>query len=285
MKPIVYHPSPALYAQLIRPENSHKGLFGSVAVVGGHVGMVGAAILAGRAALATGAGKVCLHVMDERLVVDVFAPELMVRGALDDLGTANAIAVGMGLGQSQAAQAVLHHVLTYVDKPMVLDADALNLIAQQTELQTQLKNLKQPPVLTPHPAEAARLLGCTTDDVQADRVLAAQTIAAKYSCIVVLKGMGSVVAQPDGVCRINPTGSSALSVAGQGDMLSGMMAALLALDLPPFEAVCLAVYWHGWAGQTYETQAGGVVGLNSHDMMRLIRQVVNQALSQTLNSD
>ena len=148
MKPIVYHPSPAVYAKLARPQDSHKGLFGSIAIVGSNVGMVGAAMLAGRAALATGAGKVWLHVLDERLVVDLLAPELMVRGALDDLSAANAIAVGMGLGQDDAAQAVLRHALTYVDTPMVIDADALNLIAQHTELQTQLKGFEHTAIIT-----------------------------------------------------------------------------------------------------------------------------------------
>lgn len=278
MKPIIYNPSPAIYAQLARPQDSHKGLFGSIAIVGGNVGMVGAAMLAGRAALATGAGKVWLHVLDERFVVDVLAPELMARGALDDLSAANAIALGMGLGQDNAAQAVLRHALTYVDTPMVIDADALNLIAQHTELQTQLKKFKQPPILTPHPTEAARLLGCSTAEIQANRVVAAQTIAAQYRSIVVLKGMGSIIAQPDGECRINPTGSSALAVAGQGDTLSGMMTALLGRGLPPFDAACLTVYWHGLAGQMYETQAGGAVGLNSNEMTRLISRVVNQVL-------
>ncbi|TDR29086.1 NAD(P)H-hydrate dehydratase [Hydromonas duriensis] len=266
--------------KLKRPRNSHKGRFGSVAVVGGHVGMLGAALLAGRAALAAGAGKVWLNVLDERLAVDVFAPELMIRLANANLGDAHALAIGMGLGQDEAAQLALSHALGY-HKASVLDADALNLIAHSPlseTYKTTLRTRTLPAVLTPHPTEAARLLKSSTLDVQANRVAAARRIAREFASVVVLKGAGTVIAHPNGAFKINTTGGSALAVAGQGDVLSGAIAALLGMDIAPFDAACLAVYMHGLAGDAYEAQANGSIGLSASATVPRISSVLNQWL-------
>mgnify|MGYP003616058302 CR=1 FL=1 len=263
---------------LIRPRNSHKGRFGSVAVVGGNRGMLGAALLAGRAALAAGVGKVWLNVLDERLAVDSAAPELMIRGALTDVSAATAVAIGPGLGQDKAACAAFRSAFDLVlkaDKAMVIDADALNIMAQDVEFKSKLQQRQTQAVLTPHPTEAARLLACSTSDIQADRVQAAQKLAKAYACVVVLKGAGTVIAQPNGMFRVNTTGGSALAVAGQGDVLSGVIAAFLAVGVPPFEAAGLAVYVHGLAGDRYEQDAGGSIGLSASATTPLISLVLN----------
>lgn len=269
-----------LFAQLTRPDDSHKGLFGSVAIVGGNIGMVGASVLAGRAAFATGAGKVWLNVLDARLAVDVTAPELMVRGAMDDLSGADAVAVGMGLGQDTTAHHAFMHALSHTDKPLIMDADALNLLALEANdaapLRHGLRAHRGATILTPHPAEAARLLGCTVAEVQANRVTCAQKIAAQYTSVTVLKGSASIIAHPDGNHHINTTGNAALAVAGQGDVLSGVIVALLAQGLSAFDAACLAVYWHGLAGELYAFEAGGTVGLAASAMPSLLSRVINR---------
>ena len=269
--------------KLYRPRNSHKGRFGSVAVIGGHRGMLGATLLAGRAAFATGAGKVWLHVLDDRLAVDPFAPELMLRGALDDLSAADAIAVGMGLGQDDLSEQVLRHALNFkYDRPMVLDADALNLIAQNPLLHDDLlkRAVKKHPVLTPHPTEAARLLNISTTAIQADRITSAQKSAQQFNSIVILKGAGTVITAPDGRYRINTTGGAALAVAGQGDVLSGVILALFGMGVEPFEAASLAVYVHGLAGDLYTEAAGGSLGLTASATVSLISRVINLELSR-----
>lgn len=278
-----------LFAQLSRPDDSHKGLFGSVAIVGGNIGMVGACLLAGRAAFAAGAGKVWVNVLDARLVVDVIAPELMVRGAMADLSGADALAVGMGLGQDAAAHHAFMHALSHSDRPLIIDADALNLLALEASeandvvpLRHALRAHGRTTVLTPHPAEAARLLGCAVADVQADRLASAQKIAAKYSSVTVLKGSASIIAHPDGTHHINHTGNAALAVAGQGDVLSGVIVALLAQGLSAFDAASLAVYWHGLAGERYVLEAGGTVGLSASAMPSLLSRVINQWRAEQL---
>lgn len=270
----------AVFRQLARPRNSHKGRFGSVAVVGGHQSMLGAALLAGRAALAAGAGKVWLNVLDERLAVDVMAPELMIRTAHTDLGAASALAIGPGLGQDAAAQAAFDFAL-YFAKPMVIDADALNLMSADFGFAKKVVELSGLTVLTPHPTEAARLLACSTTEVQANRVDAALNLARRFGAVVVLKGAGTVIANPSGEYRVNTTGGNALAVAGQGDVLSGLIAALLALGISPFEAACFGVYVHGLVGDGYETEMGGGIGLSASAACLRISAVLNHQLSHT----
>lgn len=270
----------AARTKLARPRNSHKGRFGSVAVVGGHVGMLGAALLAGRAALATGVGKVWLNMLDERLAVDAVAPELMIRGALGDLTAASALAIGPGLGQDEGAQAAFEFALTAL-KPMVIDADALNLMAAQARFSAALLKNADSAVLTPHPTEAARLLDCSTAATQANRVQAACQIAEKFNQVVVLKGAGTVIATPAGEYRVNITGGSALAVAGQGDVLSGVIAALLAQGLSPFEAACFGVYLHGLVGDDYEAEMQGSVGLGASASCARISRLLNVWLNGT----
>lgn len=229
-----------------RPHASHKGSFGDVVVVGGAAGMTGAALLAGSAALHGGAGRVfvCLLAPAPALP-DPTQPELMFRDltALDL--NRKVLACGCGGG---ADIATLLPGLLALAVPMVLDADALNAIARSTALQDLLCRRSQrqlATILTPHPLEAARLLGLSAAQIQADRLAAAQRLAQQYRCVVVLKGSGTVIAQPDTTPVINPTGNAKLATGGSGDVLTGLLAATLARDEEAFEAACQAVYRHG----------------------------------------
>jgi len=230
-----------------RPHNSHKGSFGDVSVVGGAPSMAGAAMLAGIAALHGGAGRVLLGLLDEAAhhAVTAAHPALMVRQvAALDLTTSTVVC---GCGGGDGMHALLHTVLSSSEK-LVLDADALNAIAVDTSLQILLKKRSQrqkPTVLTPHPLEAARLLHCTTKDVQSNRLQAAQGLADTFECTVVLKGSGSIIASPGRSAVINGSGNALLASAGTGDVLAGLMGAYIARSDDVFEAACHAVFAHG----------------------------------------
>jgi len=229
-----------------RAHASHKGSYGDVAVIGGAAGMTGAALLAARAALHGGAGRVFVGLLDGGgLDVDPQQPELMVRpaAALDLRGT---VAV-CGCGGGDAVRALLPRVLSTAPRA-VLDADALNAIATDGQLQTLLQaraGRGWATVLTPHPLEAARLLGSGTAQVQTDRLAAAQALAVRFGGVAVLKGSGTVIAAPGRVPALNPTGNARLASAGTGDVLAGMVGARLAAGEPAFEAACAAVHAHG----------------------------------------
>ncbi len=230
--------------RLPRRRDTHKGTYGNLVVVGGGRGMVGAALLAGRAALRLGAGRVYIDAIgapDFR--VDPARPELMFR-PLSELDDLHAIVVGCGLGVDADGHAAVSAVLAR-NAPLVVDADALNLIAADAELQRRAIGRGAPLVLTPHPLEAARLLGSTASSVQADRASAARRLAEHFHCIAVLKGAGTVIARPDGHYAINPTGSAALATAGTGDVLAGMIGALIAQGHDAWCSTQAAVWLHG----------------------------------------
>lgn len=230
-----------------RPHNSHKGSFGDVCILGGAVGMSGAAMLAGLAALHGGAGRVLVGLMDEAAQHAITAahPALMVRKTTElNLHTSTVVC---GCGAGDGIHALLHNVLSS-SKQLVLDADALNAVARDTSLQTLLKNRsarQKPTVLTPHPLEAARLLNCTVNEIQKNRLHAAQQIADVFQCVVVLKGSGSVIASPHQTAVINRSGNAGLATAGTGDVLAGLIGAYIACHGDVFEAACQAVYSHG----------------------------------------
>lgn len=228
-----------------RPHASHKGSYGDVAVIGGAPGMAGAALLAARAALHRGAGRVFVGFLDPSApALDPQQPDLMVR-AWDSLELAS-MAVACGCGGGEAVRLALPRALNA--RALVLDADALNAIAADPQLQSLLEargRRRAPTVLTPHPLEAARLLQRQTAAVQADRLAAARELAHRFGGVVVLKGSGSVIAAPDGRVRINPTGNARLATAGTGDVLAGMVAARLAGGEDAFAAATAAVYQHG----------------------------------------
>ena len=226
-----------------RLRNSHKGLFGHVGIVGGAPGMVGACLIAGRAALAQGAGSVTLGVLDERIAVDYGEPRLML-AAPENLGDVSVLAIGPGLGQTTRAHMLLDAALA-VPRLLVLDADALNLLAGDAKLASRAACRTAPTLLTPHPGEAARLLGVPAEDIQASRIEAALRLSARFNAHVALKGAGTVIAHPDGCYAINTSGGPWLAQAGAGDRLTGMVAALLGQGLDARNALEAAVWLHG----------------------------------------
>jgi ADP-dependent NAD(P)H-hydrate dehydratase / NAD(P)H-hydrate epimerase len=229
------------------PVNAHKGTHGTCVILGGATGMLGAALLASRAAMRCGAGKVKLGwLANPAPQVDPQMPEVMMATAAVLVDTAcDSMVVGCGLGVSGGAVRLLRAALRR-DVPMVVDADALNLIAQSADLATLLQKRTAATIITPHPAEAARLLGCSTAMVQADRLRAARDLARGYRCIAVLKGAGTVVC--DGATlTVNRTGNPLLATAGTGDVLAGMIGALLAQAYDAATAARRGVCMHGMA--------------------------------------
>lgn len=258
-----------------RPRNTHKGRHGDAGVLGGDRGMAGAALLAGRAALWLGAGRVFVGLLDPAAPsVDPFHPELMLRPAAALPETLSALAAGPGLGTGATAAALLAAAIAR-DTPLLLDADALNLLAHDPVLEAALATRNAASVLTPHPAEAARLLGCDTASVQADRLGTALALAARYRAHVVLKGCGSVIATPDGHWYINGTGHPGMATAGMGDVLSGLALSLLAQGWPAEQALIAAVHLHGAAADRLAREGIGPIGLTAGEVIDAARGVFN----------
>jgi len=240
--------APDDFPDIARPRrrDTHKGSFGNVLVVGGGAGMVGAPLLAARAALRLGAGRVYVDCIGApELRVDPVQPELMFRPHASVTDPECAV-VGCGLGVDGAARSAFAWSLVR-PRALVIDADALNLLAAEQTLRAALRERTAPSVVTPHPLEAARLLETSAHDVQRDRLDAARALAGDLRAIVVLKGAGTVIAAPDGRTAINPTGSAALATAGTGDALAGMLGALLAQGFDAWQSVVAAVWLHGAA--------------------------------------
>jgi len=235
---------------LPRPHASHKGRFGDVAVIGGAPGMAGAALLAARAALAGGAGRVYCGLLDRAApTLDPVQPALMLR-PVETLEPAG-LTVVCGCGGGDGVRAVLPRLLSTA-AALVLDADGLNAVAADPApalLLAARGRRGAPTVLTPHPLEAARLLGCDAATVQADRLRAASELARRFGAVVLLKGSGSVTAAPDEPPWINPTGNGRLATAGTGDVLAGLVGARLAQGQPPLEAARDAAWDHGRAAE------------------------------------
>jgi hydroxyethylthiazole kinase-like uncharacterized protein yjeF len=256
--------------------NTHKGDYGSVGIIGGATGMAGAAVLAGRAALKTGAGRVYVgFAASDAPAFDPLQPELMFRraDAVLALDHVTCLAVGPGLGQAPEAKALLHAALAK-PLPLVLDADALNLIAVDERLGRALASRREATLLTPHPAEAARLLHASTAEVQRDRLDAAVRLAASFTASVVLKGAGSICAHPSGHWAINTSGNPGMASAGMGDVLTGLAAALLAQAAPPEVALEAAVYLHGAAADALVAKGCGPVGLVAGELIDAAREIV-----------
>lgn len=268
-----------------RPRNFHKGHAGTLAIIGGASAMVGAAVLAGRAAIKCGVGKVFLGLIAENaLALDLAQPELMIRSAArlirDARDTAagaapDALAIGPGMGTSTGARELLVGAISSA-VPLVLDADALNLIGADAGLGKLLAERAAPSILTPHPAEAARLLGCTVAAIQADRVRSARAIAERFRAHVVLKGNGSVLAAPDGRWWINRSGHSGMAVAGMGDVLTGLIGALLAQGFDAEQALTTGVHLHGAAGDACAAAGLGPIGLTASELADAARALINQ---------
>jgi hydroxyethylthiazole kinase-like uncharacterized protein yjeF len=269
----------ALFANVLkpRPKNFHKGMAGSVGIIGGAEGMAGAALLAGRAALKLGAGRVYCGML-EPLAVDTDALELMLRHPDDVLGLdLDAIVIGPGLGQGERAETLLGAILAS-ELPCVLDADALNLIAENEDLRKTCARRKADTLITPHPAEAGRLLAETTVQVQADRLKAARVLSANLNSHVVLKGSGSVVVARDGHWFINTSGNPGMASAGMGDVLAGILGALLAQKYSGETSLVLGTHLHGCAADQCVSAGVGPVGLTASELIDPARKLWNSWL-------
>lgn len=260
-----------------RPKNSHKGMMGGVGILGGAPGMTGAALLAGHAALKLGAGRVYVGLIDNTaLAIDTDQPELMLRTPADVLGSgfATVLAAGPGLGRSADALDLLKQAIG-TDLPLVLDADALNLLAAHPVLAGHVGRRAAPTLLTPHPLEAARLLGVDAAAVRADRIGAALALAARLQALTVLKGCGSIVASPQGHWHINTSGNPGMASAGMGDVLAGIAAALLAQGWPAEAALLCATHLHGVAADRLVDEGFGPIGLTAGETIDAARRVYN----------
>ncbi|MDH4017712.1 MAG: NAD(P)H-hydrate dehydratase, partial [Actinomycetota bacterium] len=262
-----------------RPDDGHKGRFGHVLVVAGSEGKTGAAALAARAAMRSGAGLItlaCAAGLND--ILEVKCTEAMTapvgRAGARELGDDAAdevsalaadrdvVALGPGLGMADATCRLVRALCETVEAPLVIDADGLNAIGRELGV---LKGRRGPTVLTPHPGEAARLLGSSASEINTDRVGAARELAGASESVVVLKGAGTVVADADGRVRVNPTGNAALGSGGTGDVLTGVVAAHLAQGLSPLDAASTAVYVHGAAADAW-SHVHGDAGLAALDL-------------------
>lgn len=275
------HLSDINLAPLKRRTDANKGTHGSVAIIGGQEGMLGALLLASRTALLCGSGRVyAFSLSNNPPAVDNTFPEVMYRSLseLTHLSSSwNALVVGTGMGKQQSAATWLASCLTQ-PKPIIVDADALNLIAENPDLAELLLNREAATILTPHPGEAARLLQQTVEKIQSNRITSAQTIAKQFNCICVLKGAESVCANQTGDYWINSTGNPGLASAGTGDVLSGFIGALVAQGLPAIDALKLGVYLHGLAADKLVEKGIGPIGLTASEVALEIRQLLNTLL-------
>ena len=256
-----------------RTPTSHKGKFGHVLLIGGDRGLGGAILLSAQSALRSGGGMVSVATRSEHVGAALARiPEAMVLGTssanqlMELLQKVSVLVVGPGLGQASWGRSLLSAAAN-APLPQVWDADALNMLAEERV------NLPKDCVITPHPGEAARLLGISTAQVQADRPAAAHALSKKYTTVVVLKGAGSLIASPDGRMALCHQGHPAMATAGLGDVLAGLVGALLAQGMPAFDAACLAVWLHANAG---EQQGKNGRGLAASDLIPAIRQLLEE---------
>jgi len=266
-----------------RRRNSHKGSYGNAGILGGAPGMTGAALLAARAALRLGSGRVYVALLDAQApALDPCQPELMLRrpDAFHDAEAIalSALACGPGLGTSISAKEQLDEALRQAI-PLVLDADALNLLARECDLPVAVALRQAPTLLTPHPAEAARLLERSVAAIQSDRIGAAQEIAERFNAFVALKGCGTVLARPDGGWRINANGNPGLATAGSGDVLTGIIVALLAQGWDADAALAGGVHLHGAAADRLVDEGVGPVGLTAGELIDSARRCLNDWIS------
>ena len=251
-----------------RPDDAHKGTMGTLLSICGCYGMAGACLLSSKAALRSGVGllkcalpKSIYPIAAASIWESVYLPlEETPDGktAAANLPflrgqAADAVLIGCGMSVCDDTRTLVRGFLEACDKPLLLDADALNCLADDPSV---LRRAKAPVIITPHPAEMGRLLGVSARDVNADRENTARSFAARYGVVVVLKGAGTVIAAPDGKALINMTGNSGMATGGSGDVLAGICAALLAQGSAPFDCAAAAVYLHGLAGDFAAAKLG-----------------------------
>jgi ADP-dependent NAD(P)H-hydrate dehydratase / NAD(P)H-hydrate epimerase len=244
-----------------RPEDSHKGTFGHLLIIAGSAGMGGAAAMAAQAAVRSGVGlvtvavpRVCLSCIEAHVLsavkrpLDSKSPDRLDESTLDQLEDAldsfDAVVLGPGIGVAPETQRLVHALLDRVAKPLIIDADGLNALEGQAD---RLRGRTAPTILTPHPKEMSRLSGSEVQAIQSDRIAAARGFASENGVTLVLKGARSVIADPEGVVWINPTGNTGLAKGGSGDVLTGLIGGLVAQGVPSTQAAIAGVFWHGLA--------------------------------------
>lgn len=265
-----------------RRQDAHKGTCGKVLVVAGSRGLTGAAALASTAALKSGAGLVTLAIAESlNDIMEVKLTEVMTlplpEAAAGSIGTdalapilefaekCDAVAIGPGLGNHPETKELIQEIIRQLDKPLVIDADALNAISECGSLLTGTKAL---PILTPHPGEMARLIGLSAEEVNQDRVYVARLAAEQFGSIVILKGARTIVAYPDGEVYINISGNAGMATGGTGDILTGMISSMIAQGLSSHTAALVSVYLHGLAGDI--SAQSGMIGLTASDVLNSI---------------
>ncbi|WP_443719611.1 NAD(P)H-hydrate dehydratase [Ruminococcus sp.] len=266
-----------------RPDDSNKGTLGSLLCICGSYGMAGAAIMAGKAALRCGIGllkiavpKSIYPVCATNILESVYYPlEETSNGVISSKNTdfllemcekSSAVVIGCGLSVCDDTKNLVQSVITNCEKPLVIDADALNCICNKPEI---LKNLKAPAIITPHPGEMARLLHSTPKTVNSNRENTAIDFAKKFGVVTVLKGAGTIIASPDGEVYINHTGNSGMATGGSGDVLSGIIGSLLAQGASPINAAAAGVFLHGTIGDIAAEKLGKISMLPT-DMIDMI---------------
>ena len=266
-----------------RPDDSNKGTLGSLLCICGSYGMAGAAIMAGKAALRCGIGllkiavpKSIYPVCATNILESVYYPlEETSNGVISSKNTdfllemcekSSAVVIGCGLSVCDDTKNLVQSVITNCEKPLVIDADALNCICNKPEI---LKNLKVPAIITPHPGEMARLLHSTPKTVNSNRENTAIDFAKKFGVVTVLKGAGTIIASPDGEVYINHTGNSGMATGGSGDVLSGIIGSLLAQGASPINAAAAGVFLHGTIGDLAAEKIGKISMLPT-DMIDMI---------------
>lgn len=270
-----------------REPDSHKGAFGRLLVVAGSAGKTGAAALAGRAALRTGAGLVTIAApRSQQPIIATLGMEVMTEPLpetpgqsaslkakdriLELVSATDALALGPGLSLDPETQNLARELVREVDKPMVVDADGLSALAGHLDF---LKKAPAPRCLTPHPGEMARLLGSTVAEVQAERIETVRSFCQRAGGFLVLKGARSVIGEPGGTVFINPTGNPGMATAGSGDVLTGMVGALLARGMDPLAALQAGVYLHGLAGDLARDEKGEA-GIIAGDILEAIPRAI-----------
>lgn len=266
-----------------RPDDSNKGTLGSLLCICGSYGMAGAAIMAGKAALRCGIGllkiavpKSIYPVCATNILESVYYPlEETSNGVISSKNTdfllemcekSSAVVIGCGLSVCDDTKNLVQSVITNCEKPLVIDADALNCICNKPEI---LKNLKAPAIITPHPGEMAKLLHSTPKAVNSNRENTAIDFAKKFGVVTVLKGAGTIIASPDGEVYINHTGNSGMATGGSGDVLSGIIGSLLAQGAAPINAAAAGVFLHGTIGDLAAEKLGKISMLPT-DMIDMI---------------
>ncbi|KJF28343.1 bifunctional ADP-dependent NAD(P)H-hydrate dehydratase/NAD(P)H-hydrate epimerase [Clostridium aceticum] len=255
-----------------RYADTHKGSYGRAFIIAGSIGMSGAAILASKTALKCGTGLLrtavpnsLIPILENQLIEGITLPleEMLEKGILDYIKEENVIAIGPGCGRSQQFEEILHTVVRNATVPLVIDADGLNMLANNISL---LKDLKVPCIITPHPGEMSRLTGLSIQEVNDHRLDIARNFSEKWGVITLLKGARTVIANPQGEVFINRTGNPGMATAGSGDVLTGMITGLLSQGVEPLKATMAAAYLHGTAGDRaairlgeYSMMAGDII--------------------------